>query len=96
MAYLTYGPTPASPNVSLFYPPSNIIESGNTISFDVTDGALGDDNLLADGIIANMGGPLQLAEPVSVPSLRDSAVYLMALLLLLTGLFSGWRRHPLQ
>lgn len=40
--YVKYGRTPTSGGAYVFYVPTNLNVSGNTICFDVTDGKLGD------------------------------------------------------
>ena len=61
LAYQKYGPTPGSPVSSVFYTPANLAISGNTASFDVTDGGLGDGDLVANGVIVDHSGPVLLA-----------------------------------
>lgn len=87
--YLKFGLTPTSSTNPVFYAPSNVSVSGNTVSFDVTDGALGDDDLIANGTITDPSGPaLQAAaEAVPVPTVRDSGLVVLAMLMLI----AGWR-----
>ncbi len=85
LGYLKFGPTPTSPTTSVYYVPANLAVSGNTASFDVTDGGLGDNDLLANGVIADPSGPVLLAiqaAPLPVPTLNTAA---LAMLLLALG-----------
>ena len=83
--YLKYGRTPTSAGASVFYTPTNLTVSGNTVSFDVKDGGLGDSDLDADGVITDPSGPLQItpvATPVvPVPTLSELALALLGLLM---------------
>ncbi len=81
--YSKYGKTPSSPTTSVFYQPANLTTSGNTVSFDVTDGGLGDDDLTANGIITDPSGPLAVAvvaaPVVPVPIMSELALALLGL-----------------
>ncbi|MDG4550404.1 MAG: IPTL-CTERM sorting domain-containing protein [Candidatus Contendobacter sp.] len=85
--YWKYGPTPgnASPH---WYPMSATI-AGNTATFNITDGGLGDDDLTVNGTIVDQGGPgvPGAGDAAAIPTLSEWA------LLLLIGLlgYSGWR-----
>jgi hypothetical protein len=85
--YVKYGPMPTSPNTSQFYQPAALTFSGNTVSFDVTDGRLGDDDLLVNGEVLDPSGPLRLdlshAEPV--PTLGSPLIALLLVLLVCPG-----------
>ena len=57
--YWKYGPTPG-PVASHWYAlggGNNIVLAGKTATFTITDGALGDDDLAANGSITDAGGP---------------------------------------
>jgi predicted outer membrane repeat protein len=72
-----------------FLPASHFAISGNTVSFDVTDGGLGDDDGLQNGEIVDPAMPLAAA-PVSaqsIPTLSEWGMLLLSALLLLLG----WR-----
>ena len=87
LAYQKYGPTPGSPVSSVFYTPANLAISGNTASFDVTDGGLGDGDLVANGVIVDPSGPVLLAtESTPVPTLGAEG---LGLLLLAICLIAG-------
>ncbi|KAF5304310.1 hypothetical protein FQR65_LT08002 [Abscondita terminalis] len=90
--YLKYGPTPQSRGRSLWYAPHNLRIQGNTVSYTIRDGGLGDDDLAENGTIRDPGGPVtgrsSADSPQPVPALHPAALALLALLL---GLL-GWRR----
>ena len=85
--YYKYGRTPSSAGRNVFYTPTNLTTSGNTVSFDITDGGLGDTDLDADGVITDPSGPLLLAvvpaatSAVPVPTLSELALALLGLLM---------------
>jgi hypothetical protein len=85
--YVKYGPTPAIPNTSQFYQPAALAYSGNTVSFDVTDGGLGDDDLLANGAVLDPSGPLRLnlSDAVPVPTLNPALTAMLLALLVFPG-----------
>jgi len=95
-SYLKYGPTPHSRGRSTWYVPSNLSISGNRISYTITDGQLGDDDLLANGVIKDPGGPVIQSGPLPedqltpVPALGAVG---LALLSVLTGLGAFWRHR---
>jgi hypothetical protein len=69
--------------------------SGSTVTFSITDGGLGDDDLAANGIVEDQGGPgvptPAAFVPVQVPALSEWALLLLATLTLAAGL-RGIRR----
>ena len=72
---------------SVFFTPANLAISGNTASFDVTDGGLGDGDLVANGVIVDPSGPVLLAiESTPVPTLGAER---LGLLLLAICLIAG-------
>ena len=86
--YLKYGPTPTSRGKSIWYPPRNLKLQGNKVSYTITDGQLGDDDLTANGVIKDPGGPVIQNGPlpgdaISVPGLTPVATALLSLLMLL-------------
>ncbi|MBH1962876.1 MAG: IPTL-CTERM sorting domain-containing protein [Comamonadaceae bacterium] len=104
--YWKYGPTPighgcvdapscAAPHWYVF--PGAVIE-GNLVRLTLVDGGLGDDDLSANGVIVDAGGPgvvASLAGPgtVPVPTVSQWALWMMmALLILATGV--SMRRRP--
>ncbi len=60
--------------------------AGNSVSFTITDGGLGDDDLTANGVIVDQGGPgTALRAIITVPTLSEWARLALGLLLLLIG-----------
>jgi hypothetical protein len=53
--YWKYGPTASNTAPHWYAIPATTV--GNTITFTITDGGLGDDDLLANGTIVDQGGP---------------------------------------
>jgi hypothetical protein len=87
--YWKYGPTPgagANSTPHWYVLPATI--SGNTVTFSITDGGLGDDILVPDGGIVDQGGPGVPLPPVPTPALSEWA---LALLVLLVLGFGAWR-----
>jgi hypothetical protein len=84
--YMKYGPTAAQPSPHWYVLPATI--AGNTVTFTITDGGLGDDDLTANGTIVDQGGPA-VAVPVvaahPIPTLSQWAMLLMAMLLVTTA-----------
>jgi hypothetical protein len=76
--YYKYGPTPDNATPHWYVLPSSI--TANTATFILADGALGDDDLTANGTIVDQGGPGNPPE-VSVPTLSEWSLVLLALLL---------------
>ena len=97
--YYKFGPT-ADDASNHWYPMPGISISGSTISFAISDGGLGDDDLTANGFIvdgggvalpANEGGNVGGVTPI--PTLREWGLLLLAGLLGLSGLI-GLRALP--
>ena len=95
--YSKYGKMPSSSGASVFYQPANLTTTGNTASFDITDGGLGDDDLLADGILNDPSGPLAIAlvatPSVPVPTLSELAMVLLGLLMVTAGMLASTKRR---
>jgi hypothetical protein len=79
--YYKYGPTAANTTPHWYVLPATI--TGNTVTFSITDGGLGDDDLAANGGIVDQGGP---GTPgggggafTQVPTLSEWALALLAL-----------------
>jgi predicted outer membrane repeat protein len=89
--YWKYGPRPSSPPPSWYILPATI--GTNTVTFTIVDGGLGDDDLLANGIVVDQGGPGVPGGggPASeqTPTLSEWALILLATLMLLIGLGRG-------
>ena len=82
--YLKYGPTPATGlGKKVWYVPNNLQIRGNTVTYTIRDGGLGDDDLLANGRIVDPGGPVIQADAPGVddayPVPGLSFTWLMAL-----------------
>ncbi len=59
--------------------------AGNSVSFSIIDGEIGDDDLSANGVIVDQGGPgVRLA--ATIPTLAEWARLLLVLLLLMLGM----------
>jgi hypothetical protein len=85
-----YGPTPDSPSRSRYYDPVNLQISGNTVTYDVTDGGWGDNRFGAqDGTINDPVVPVLLGapSPAAIPTLSAWGLGALAALL---GLLA-WR-----
>lgn len=85
-----YGPTPTSPGTSVWYDPAGLTISGNTLTYTVTDGGLGDDSFVADGVINDPIVPVPqavapVAAPTPVPTLSQWAVLALSLLMALVA-----------
>jgi hypothetical protein len=81
--YWKYGPTAAQPAPHWYVLPATI--SGNTVTFNITDGGLGDDDLTANGTVVDQGGPGGGPARPAVPALDRAALALLALLLAASG-----------
>jgi hypothetical protein len=89
--YWKYGPRPGIPTPAWYVLPATV--AGNTATFSITDGGVGDDDVTANGFIVDQGGPgVPPSGPVvfhQTPTLSEWAMLLLALLMLV---FS--RRKP--
>jgi microcystin-dependent protein len=91
-AYWKYGPTPGDASPHWYQLPATV--SGDTVTFSITDGAEGDDDLAANGAIVDQGGPGVPGgggAPVPVPTLSEWMLLALTALLALGGL-RGLRR----
>jgi hypothetical protein len=97
--YWKYGPSPAGYNCSgagcasphWYVLPS--VVNGNTISFNITDGGVGDDDLAANGGIVDQGGPGNASGGVvATPTLNQWMLALLAGLLVLVGAMTARRQ----
>ena len=93
-SYWKYGPTPGNAAPHWYVLPATI--AGNTATFTIADGGLGDDDLAANGTIVDQGGPgSPAALPEAIPTMSEWMMLLMGSLLLI----SGWvrvRREPVK
>lgn len=67
-SYWKYGATPG-PTPAAWYtlgPANNLVLAGNTATFTIADGGLGDDDLTVNGTIVDAGGPGVQATPVTL------------------------------
>jgi YVTN family beta-propeller protein len=81
--YWKYGPTPTQPTPHWYVLPATI--SGNTVTFSITDGGLGDDDLTANGTVVDQGGPGGGPARPAVPALDRAARAMLAVLLAACG-----------
>ncbi len=93
--YWKYGPTPSTGPAPGFTPPHwytiPATINGNTATFTITDGGLGDDDMLANGTFVDAGGPatplvgqvIQIFPPKSVPVLGKPALISISFLTVL-------------
>ena len=81
--YWKYGPTPTDASYHWYQLPATI--AGNTATFNITDGGLGDDDLTANGIIVDQGGP-GAGGTASIPTLSEWALLMLAGLMGLFGM----------
>src|SRR5678816_1419057 len=74
--YYKYGPTPGNPVDHWYVLPSAVV-NGNTVTFTITDGQIGDDDLTANGTIVDQGGPGippgQGSSAQQIPTLSETA-----------------------
>jgi CSLREA domain-containing protein len=80
LVYWKFGPTAADPSPHWYVLPATI--AGNTVTFSVTDGGLGDADLAANGTIVDPGG---VGTTTAVPTLSDAMLLVLVLLLLADG-----------
>ena len=81
--YWKYGPTSSQPAPHWYELPATI--SGNTITFRITDGGLGDSSPTPDGNIVDQGGPGIPGE--AIPTLGLAGLLALIALLALAGAF---------
>jgi trimeric autotransporter adhesin len=79
--YWKYGPRPGPLAAGWYILPATV--GGHTVTFSITDGQLGDDDLLANGTIVDQGGP---GTSPPVPALSPAATLALALLLVTLGI----------
>jgi hypothetical protein len=83
--YWKYGPEPGDPGPHWYTMPGATV-NGATVTFMITDGEIGDDDLAANGAIVDQGGPGRTVAS-EIPTASEWALGLLALALL--GV--GWR-----
>ena len=80
LQYFKFGPMPGRASPSWYVLPAAV--SGNTITFSITDGQLGDDDLVANGTIVDQGGPgTGLPPGATIPTMSEWMLLLMGLAL---------------
>ena len=69
------------------------VVAGNTVTFSITDGGLGDDDLTVNGTIVDQAGPAapNIANVAGIPTLSEWGLMLLALLLAGAGVW--WLRR---
>jgi hypothetical protein len=90
MQYWKYGPTPGNPTPQWYVLPATF--SGSTVTFTITDGGLGDDDLAVNGAIVDQGGPGAVDGARAVPTLSEWSLIALALLLGAFGMRQVRRR----
>lgn len=93
--YWKYGPTPTNAAPHWYQMPVVISPDRLTVTLTITDGGLGDDDLLANGTIVDQGGPTEpsggnASQPV--PTLSRIGVAILAGWLLLIGIAARRKR----
>lgn len=86
--YWKYGPTPTNAAPHWYTLGAGI--AGAVVTFSITDGALGDDNLAADGQVIDAGGPGVGPGALAAVPLGDGLPWLIALAL---AAMTAWRRY---
>ena len=76
--FAKYGKAASNAVSASFFAPSNLVISGSTVHFSVTDGQLGDDDWTANGVILDPVMPLAAAQ--HIPTLNEWALLLLTLL----------------
>jgi hypothetical protein len=82
MQYWKYGPEAANPTPHWYVMPATL--SGNTAIFSITDGGQGDDDLAANGVIEDQGGP-GFGGGNNVPAMSWWMMVLTGMMLVLIG-----------
>ena len=94
-AYWKFGPTTGDPTPHWYTIPATIV--GNTVTFSITDGGLGDDDLAANGAVSDAGGPtgavLVSVSATPVPGPGPHLIAGLALVLAVTAFASLRRRR---
>lgn len=101
--YWKYGPSPDGYNCSgaacaaphwYQMPPTQAVFAGNTVMLTIADGGVGDDDLAANGIIVDQGGP-GVPSAAGIPTLSEWALLALAGLMGLLGMGALRRRAVL-
>jgi YVTN family beta-propeller protein len=92
--YWKYGPEAGNTTPHWYVLPATI--AGNVVTFSITDGGQGDDDLAANGTIVDQGGPgvPPAVGPIQTPTLSQWGLILMALLMAVHAAGGLPRRGP--
>ena len=77
-----FGPTPSKSAAHWYVIPASIV--ANVVTFTITDGGLGDDDLTVNGVIVDQGGP-GVSPPSAVPTVSSSVMAMLMLAIALIG-----------
>ena len=89
-SYWKFGPTPSQTTPHWYTLPATI--AGNTATFTIVDGGVGDDDLVANGVIVDQGGP-GLTPSAVVPALSAVGLAALAFVLLAVAAWAWAQRH---
>ncbi|MFO1302984.1 MAG: choice-of-anchor U domain-containing protein [Burkholderiales bacterium] len=97
--YYKFGPTPTDPSLHWYALPATV--SGSSVSFSITDGGLGDDDLAANAVIDDVGGPASILATVIEYYHEGFSHYFITakpdeIAKLDDGRFAGWQRTGLS
>lgn len=87
--YWKYGPTAGNISPHWYQLPAVIV--GNTVTFSITDGGLGDDDMTTNGTIIDQGGPGVSGSTLSIPTLSEWTLLSLTGLMGLCGIGAMWR-----
>ena len=94
--YWKYGPTPTDHSPHWYVLP-NVVFTANTATLTIADGGLGDDDLLANSMIVDQGGPAYLPSATNaIPTLSEWGTILLSGLMGFLGFFIMRRRGQLR
>ena len=91
--YWKYGRTSSNTTPHWYQYPGAVI-AGNTVTLTLTDGLDGDDDMTANRVISDPGGPgvPEAGASVSVPTLTQYGLFLLTFLMILSGMAQARRR----
>jgi hypothetical protein len=96
--YLKLTRLPGGPATPIWYEPAGYSVIGMTTRFTLVDGGVGDDDLAANGVIVDPGGPALVAAALvtEVPTIGPVALALIILAILTSGAFALRRQARLR